>query len=79
MAIPSNSQIIKIKLTPHAKQNKILGWQDDILRASVTAAPADGQANEALLKLLAKEWKIGKTKLQIIKGKSSREKLVKIT
>ncbi len=72
-------RLVKIKVTPRAKQNKILGWQNDVLRVSVTAAPADGQANEALLKLLAKEWKIGKTKLQIIKGKSSREKLVKIT
>ena len=71
-------QIIKIKLTPRARENKIIGWQGDTLRVSVTAPPEDGKANRALLKLLAKEWKVAKTDLQIIKGQKGREKLVKI-
>ena len=71
-------QIIKIKLTPRARENKIIGWQGDTLRVSVTAPPEDGKANGALLKLLAKEWKVAKTDLQIIKGQKGREKLVKI-
>ena len=71
-------QIIKIKLTPRARENKIIGWQGETLRVSVTAPPEDGKANRALLKLLAKEWKVAKTDLQIIKGQKGREKLVKI-
>ena len=76
--MPAKNQIIKIKLTPRARENKIIGWQGDTLRVSVTAPPEDGKANGALLKLLAKEWKVAKTDLQIIKGQKGREKLVKI-
>jgi uncharacterized protein YggU (UPF0235/DUF167 family) len=44
----------------------------------VTAVPEDGKANAALLKLLAKTWKLPKTSLTIASGATSRRKVVQI-
>lgn len=44
----------------------------------VTAPPESGKANAALLKLLAKAWKLPKTSLSVISGATARRKVVHI-
>ena len=44
----------------------------------MTAVPEGGKANAALLKLLAKTWKLPKTSLTIASGATSRRKVVHI-
>lgn len=67
---------IKIKVTPRARENKIAGWQGDILRVHVTAPPVDGKANKALVDFLADEWGVAKSSIKIIKGETAREKVL---
>jgi uncharacterized protein len=71
-------QTIKVKLSPRTKQNKIVGWSGDTLRIHVTAPPVDGKANLALIKFLAKEFKVAKSDIKIIKGETSRDKVLEI-
>ena len=71
-------QTIKVKISPRAKQNKVLGFQDDVLRVHITAPPIQGKANLALIKFLAKEFDIAKSSIKIIKGETSREKVLEI-
>jgi uncharacterized protein YggU (UPF0235/DUF167 family) len=40
----------------------------------VTAAPTDGEANEAVQALLAKQLKISKSSVQLVRGQTSRIK-----
>lgn len=47
------------------------------LKVRLTAAPEDGKANEALLRLLAKEWKCPPSSLEIISGETSRYKIIR--
>ena len=47
-------------------------------KASVTAVPEHGKANTALLRLLAKEWKLPQSSRTIIKGITERRKIVEI-
>lgn len=42
------------KVHPRAKKNGITGEIGDALKVSLTAPPADGRANEACIKFLAK-------------------------
>ena len=49
-----------------------------VLKVSVTAPPAEGRANEALLALLAREWGLPKRDLTLAGGGNSRNKIVHI-
>ena len=79
----SKSETITVKLTPKAAKNAIQGWTvgadgQRILKCSVTAAPDKGKANAALIELLAREWKIPKSAITIVRGETSRMKMVEI-
>ena len=72
-----------IRLTPRARADRldgILRAADGapLLKASVTAPPADGRANDALLALLAKSWGVPRRDLAIVGGAKSRNKTVHV-
>lgn len=69
---------IKAKITPRAKKNQIIGWQNDILRVHITAPPVDGKANKALIDFLAEEWGVAQSTIRIIRGETSREKVLEV-
>jgi len=79
----SEKQTITVKLTPGAKQNKVIGWEEDLfgdrtLKVQVTAIPEKGKANKALIALLSKHWKVPKSSITIIRGETSRIKILEI-
>ena len=53
--------------------------EDDTYKIAIAAAPEKGKANTELIKFLAKELKVLKSRLVIISGAGERTKLVKIT
>lgn len=70
---------VSVKLAPKAGHNRISGFADDadgncVLKASVTAAPEGGKANAALIRMLAREWGLPKTSLEVAVGASGRRK-----
>jgi uncharacterized protein (TIGR00251 family) len=44
----------------------------------VTAPPVDGRANAALCKLLARHYGVAPSKVSVVRGETSRDKLVRI-
>jgi uncharacterized protein (TIGR00251 family) len=75
---PENSCILKIRVQPKSSSNRVLGYEDGIVKLRVTAPPIDGQANAGVISLLAKTLGISKSKLQIIRGESSRDKVIAV-
>ena len=69
---------VRVRVQPKASRNQIVGFVGDILRVRVTAPPEDGKANQAVIDLLATSLGVAKSRLQIIRGHSSREKLVSV-
>lgn len=69
----------KVWLQPRSSLNRIVGLQGDALKVKLSAPPVDGKANKALLEFLAKKLGVGKSRLQIIAGHTSREKQVEVT
>ena len=74
---------IAVRLTPRARADRLDGVGQladgaSVLKVSVTAPPAEGRANEALLRLLAKEWGVPRRNLSLVGGGKSRNKLVHI-
>jgi hypothetical protein len=58
--------------------NKIVGFEGDILKAKVKSAPVDGLANKDLILLLSKRLRVGKERIEIISGRKSRLKTVRV-
>ena len=72
-----------VKLTPKGGRNAIEGWQSGVdtkpvLKARVAAPPEDGKANAALVSLIADRLGIGKSKVRVVSGLSSRMKIVEV-
>ena len=66
----------EIKVHPRSSRNQIVGEQEGLLKIKLTAPPVDGEANQALVAFLAQFFKLPKKNVEIIKGETSRQKLV---
>lgn len=72
-----------VRVTPRGGRDGVEGWTVDdagraALRVRLRAAPADGAANLALLKLLASHFRIRQADLRIVSGQTSRLKLMEV-
>jgi uncharacterized protein len=70
---------IAIRVTPRSAKPGVGGWRTlpdgrEELDVRVAQAPADGAANEAVVKLLASALNIPRSKIEIVSGKASRHK-----
>lgn len=81
--------ILNVRLTPKAGRDGIDGLkptaQDKLhaggveIAARVTAVPEKGRANEALLRLLAKQLKLAPGRLRVVAGETDRHKQILIS
>ena len=69
---------LKLHLTPGARDDALAGWRGDSLRVRVRARPEKGRANEAALRLLAGYLKLPRSRLVLVRGAASRDKLVEV-
>ena len=69
---------IDVKVLPRSSQNDIVGETDGVYKIKLTAPAIEGQANKALLKLLAKKLSIPKREIIIISGERSRMKSIQV-
>ena len=68
---------ISVRVTPRASRNAVL-LDGEALRVTVTVVPEDGKANAAVIKLLAKALGVAKSRLVLVRGATSRDKLFRI-
>ncbi len=69
---------IYLKVIPKSSQNKIKKIARNEYKAWVTVVPEKGKANIAVIKLLAKHFKISKNQVNIVGGKTARIKIIDI-
>jgi hypothetical protein len=72
-----------VRLTPRAGVDRIEGWSEDaagrpMLKVRTAAPPADGRANAALQKLIAKALGLAPSKVRLASGASARVKTLAI-
>lgn len=75
------SAIVAIRVSPRSARPGIGGWRAgadgrEELEVRVAAAPSDGDANAAVIALLAKALGISRSEVTIISGGASRHKRV---
>lgn len=78
LVVAADGVRIAVRLTPRAHAARIEGVADGRLTVAVTAPPAENQANDALLRLLARQWRLPRRDLSIAGGGKSRNKIVHI-
>ncbi len=74
---------VQLRVTPNASRDSIGEIVADAqgngaLKLAVTAVPEKGKANAAVIKLLAKSWRLRKTDCQVIRGQTERNKTLLI-
>jgi uncharacterized protein (TIGR00251 family) len=67
--------VLSVRVQPRASHNEITGVKDGSLLVRTTAPPADGQANKAVIKLLAGHLKVAPSRLVLLRGQTRRDKL----
>ena len=70
--------LLFVKLQPRASRDAIGDPLGSELSIKVTAPPVDSAANEAVIRLLAKSLGIGRSKVELIRGRTSRHKVFRI-
>lgn len=68
---------ITLRVTPKASRNRITVDAEG-LRAYVTAIPEEGKANAAVQALLAKALRVPKSRLTLVQGQTSRDKVFQV-
>ena len=78
LRIESDGVILSVKLQPRASTNEIGEPLGSELRIKVTAPPVDSAANEALIRLLAETLGCPRNRIELIRGNTSRHKVLKL-
>lgn len=76
--ITDDGCLLRLRVQPSASRNAIQSIHDDALKVQVTSPPESGKANAAVIKLLAKSWKLPKSAFEITSGHTSRAKTVRV-
>ena len=71
--------ILSVRVQPRARNNEVLDVVNGQLRIRTTATPADGKANQAVIKLLAKYLHVAPSRISIVRGKSHRDKQLHVS
>ena len=77
--------LLNIRVQPRASRNEIVPspggevpLESLVLKVRVTAAPTDGEANDAVLRLLAKHLGVARSTLTLVRGGTSRSKVIEV-
>lgn len=83
LSVDAGGITLSVRLTPKGGRDAIDGRERladgrDVLKARVKAAPSDGEANAALIRLIAKALKVAPRQVSLAAGATSRLKRVRV-
>lgn len=69
---------IYVKASPRSSKNEVIKISDGEYKVKITAAPVDGEANDMLIRVLAKFFDVSRSRVNIVGGKSAKIKMIDI-
>ena len=69
---------LHVRVTPRASHNEVCGFTDNVLHVKVAALPDRGKANKELIDYLSVILDIKKSSLHLLKGHTSRNKVIAV-
>lgn len=76
--ISTHGAVLDISVSPNAKRTEVVGLHDGALRVRLAAQPVEGQANAALLRWLSNELGVPLSRVEMLRGDTSRRKQVQV-
>ncbi len=70
--------LLAVHVQPGAKRTEYVGPHGDRAKIRLAAPPVDGKANQALVAWVAKQFGVRKGDVSIIRGQTSRQKVVSV-
>jgi uncharacterized protein (TIGR00251 family) len=74
-----NEILVPVRVQARCNRNAVQGVVAGRLKVKTTAAPVDGQANRAVLTMIASEFGVPRSSVRLLRGASSRDKLFRIS
>ena len=71
--------VLAVHVQPGAGRTEVVGRHGDALKIRVAAPPTGGRANDAVVDLVAREFGLKKSDIQITSGASSRQKRLQLS
>lgn len=68
-----------VKVTPRAARDEIVGIENEMLKIRLHAPPVEGKANRVLIEFVAALLGVARTRIEIVRGASSRIKVLRVT
>jgi len=69
---------IDIRVQPRAARDEIVGLRNGAVVVRLTAPPVEGKANDALCRLLARRLGVAGSRVTVVRGARSRDKVVHV-
>jgi uncharacterized protein len=73
-----SGELVQVRVQARARRTEIVEQAGGGFRARVTAAPEGGQANRAVIALLAEAFGVAASRIALVRGAASRDKLFRI-
>ena len=73
-----NKIIVELRVIPNSSKNELITSEDGSLKLKITTPPVDGKANKAVVEFLSKYYKRPKSAIKIIRGLTSKNKIIEI-
>lgn len=70
---------VEVAVVPRAATNRVGPYADGLLQVRVTRPPADGEANRAVLRLVASALGVPVSALELVAGARARRKRFRVT
>jgi uncharacterized protein (TIGR00251 family) len=69
---------VELRVKPRASRSAVLGVRAGVLEVAVTAPPVDGEANAAVVEVVASALGVAKRDVELVMGASSRTKVLRV-
>ena len=79
LTLSEDSVTFSVRVIPRASKSALAGDMDGAVKIRIAAPPVDGEANDELIRFLAKLLGVGRQQVEIISGATSKNKIVRIT
>lgn len=70
--------LLRVRVTPNASRPSVTETEEGTLEVRVDARPEEGRANRRLVEILSKHLGVPRSRLAVVAGARSREKVVRV-